>query len=56
MRVNTEIQTTIDGHPWAPYQQTAWVVKDIGAVKGEGSCGGIDDSPEGVPTTIELEP
>ena len=46
LRVDTEIQTTIDGQPWGPCQQTAWVVKDIGNVKGESSCGGIDDSNE----------
>ena len=46
MRVDTEVTTTIDGQPWAPCQQTAWVVKDIGAVKGESSCGGIDVSSE----------
>ena len=46
MRVDTEVQSTIGGEPFATCQQTTWAVKDIGAVKGESSCGGIDDSFE----------
>ena len=43
MRVDTEMESTIEGEPWAPCTQTIWFVKDIGVVKGESSCGGIDD-------------
>jgi hypothetical protein len=46
MRVDTEVQSTIGGEPSGTCQQTTWAVKDIGAVKGEGSCGDIDDSFE----------
>ena len=46
MRVDTEVQSTIGGEPAGTCQQTAWAVKDIGGVKGESSCGDIDDSFE----------
>ncbi len=46
MRVDTEVQSAIEGEAWAPCQQTTWFVRGIGFVKGESSCGGIDDSSE----------
>ena len=46
MRIDTEIQSTIEGEPLEPCQQTVWFVKDIGGVKAEGSCLGVDDSNE----------
>jgi hypothetical protein len=46
MRIDTEIQSTIEGEPLEPCQQTVWFVKDIGGVKAEGSCFGVVDSNE----------
>lgn len=46
LRVDTEVQSTIGGEPMGTCQQTAWVVKDIGAVRGDSSCGDIVDSFE----------
>ena len=46
MRVDADIQTAIEGEPWAPCTSTWWFVKDIGPVRTESSCGGINDSSE----------
>ena len=46
MRIDTEIQSAIEGEAMEPCQQTVWFVKEIGGIKAEGSCFGVVDSNE----------
>jgi hypothetical protein len=46
IRVDTDILGTLEGEDLMTCQYTTWVAKDIGAIKGEQSCSGIDHSME----------
>ena len=46
IRVDTEILGTLEGEDMVACQNTTWVAKDIGAIKGEMTCSGADDSVE----------
>jgi len=46
IRVDTDILGTLEGEDMVACQYTTWMAKDIGAIKGEMSCSGADDSIE----------
>lgn len=46
IRVDTAILGTLEGEDMVACQYTTWMAKDIGAIKGEMSCSGADDSIE----------
>jgi len=46
IRVDTEILGTLEGEDIVACQNTIWFAKDVGAIKGEQSCSGIDHTME----------
>ena len=46
IRVDSEILGTLEGEDMVACQNTTWVAKNIGAIKGEQSCSGIDHTME----------
>ena len=46
IRIDTEIRTTMKGQEVMACQNTTWVAEDVGTIKGQQSCGGLDDSME----------
>ena len=46
IRIDIEVRTTMKGQEVMACQNTTWVAADVGTIKGEQSCGGIDDSME----------